>query len=285
MNFIGNLIQPTVDNVVQSATAAAGSFAGDLVIGAGDLISSTGQGIGNNITTVVDGWGRRITKVGDSYITPSGQVTKQLPGPSTSRASAVVKSNSPQRSLSYPNQKFITAGNKTTPGPIKPLGQKTGAVKAASTTAKVLPYVPPVKDTPGKSGEKQAVGKTTGAQSKPYAGTSITPKTTSSQQKPYPGSSGASKTSVPSNASKPSAGQAKPYSSISSDNKPPTSKMNQGISSTKNSKPYAGSTAGKGKENGENAYPGTTTLPSQARKQPVNTKWVNPKTGNVKSTK
>ncbi|KAF2205045.1 hypothetical protein GQ43DRAFT_477705 [Delitschia confertaspora ATCC 74209] len=102
MDFLGNIIQNSVNGFVDAGTKAVGGFAGDALIKAGDLIEQKGHAVGNNIEQAAASYGAKIA--GEAVVKPpvslpkpslpSSKQPKALPAPKKSASGAKVASHS-----------------------------------------------------------------------------------------------------------------------------------------------------------------------------------------------
>jgi len=170
MNFISNIISNSVAGFVDAGTRAAGGFAGDALIRAGDLIENTGRGVGTTVESAATSYGAKIAGQG-AINSVKGNVPK--------KAITAGKPAGVQRSYSSPassSTKKTPIGTNKYPGgkaSVTPLGANKypmGATKSMSSTSAAKP-----------AAKKPAIA----SAPKPYPNASSKPDT--SKPKPYPG--------------------------------------------------------------------------------------------------
>ncbi|KAF2495562.1 hypothetical protein BU16DRAFT_618340 [Lophium mytilinum] len=212
MNFISNIISNSVAGFVDAGTRAAGGFAGDALIKAGDLIENTGRGVGTSVEGAAASY---ATKIGGQAAAntikgsvPKKSITAGKPASvqrsySSPASTSTKKTSTPIGANKYPGGK--TGG--TPIGANKSIGGKTsatpiGANKYPGGTNKSLPTAKPAatkkpalasapkpypssSSKPDASKPKPYPGTTTYPSKKPIGGASVS----KGADKPYPGTS------------------------------------------------------------------------------------------------
>ncbi|EON69147.1 hypothetical protein W97_08333 [Coniosporium apollinis CBS 100218] len=158
--IVGPIIKNGVSTVVSGAVTAAGGYAGDLVIGAGNLVEQGGRTVGNGVSGFIGSYGEKINQYGNTVIAataPGGppvidtvqKTAKQVSHTATNvtnrasnTASGVAKTA--QKSLPAPvsnAQKTITntATSATKALPSTVGGAQKAITGTASSATKALP--------------------------------------------------------------------------------------------------------------------------------------------------
>ncbi|KAF2808013.1 uncharacterized protein BDZ99DRAFT_522613 [Mytilinidion resinicola] len=239
MDFISNIISNSVAGFVDAGTRAAGGFAGDALIKAGDIIENTGRGVGTSVEAAATSYGTKIAGQG---------AVNSVKGSTPKKAITAGKPAGAQRSYSSP----ASTSTKKTATPI-------GANKYPGGKIGGTPIGANKKHPGGKTGPTPI-----GANKHP--GGKIGPTPIGANK--YPGGTNKSLPTVkPAATKKPAlAGAPKPYPSSSS--KPDASKPKPypGTTTYPSKKPSGGASASK---EADKPYPGTSTIPGSGKKTAV----------------
>ncbi|KAF1832481.1 hypothetical protein BDW02DRAFT_632042 [Decorospora gaudefroyi] len=277
-SFISNIIWNSVEGFVDAGKKTAGEYGGNALIKAGDMIESSGRSVGNGIEKKATGYGAAIT--GQTY----QPTAKALP--STARKPAIKRSNSTPASIK-PATSGVRVGSGTPIGAKKYPGVNqvsgaTGGVKKSigggGVGGGVNKTVGGVTGNASKvtggviGGGQKAVGGVSSNASRVTGGVvgrtnSTAGRVTNTATKSIPPFKGPGSTAAAPNKTLP-----KPYPNANGLPKPsnapafPTEKkaaVRPGVP-----KPFAAPAEQK-KPNAKTPYPGTSTLPGQAPKVPV----------------
>ncbi|KAJ9639013.1 hypothetical protein H2199_006874 [Coniosporium tulheliwenetii] len=162
--IVGPVIKNGVSTVVSGAVTAAGGYAGDLVIGAGNLVEQAGRTVGNGVSGFIGSYGEKINQYGNTVIAataPGGppvidtvqKTAKQVSHTATSAANKAATTASgvaktAQKSLPAPvnnAQKALTntvsSATKALPANL-PAATGVGAPKPATPVGQKKAYEP-----------------------------------------------------------------------------------------------------------------------------------------------